>query len=77
MPAIPTPSDRSFSCAVRVNGEGSDTLLKCIQSVTVDEDLDVGSSCTITLEACRNEDGSWPYLEDENLEVWLIRWSRL
>lgn len=70
MPALPTPSDRSFSCAVRVNGEGSDSLLKCIQSVVVDEDLDVGSSCSITLEACRNEDGSWPYLEDENLQVW-------
>jgi len=70
MPALPTPSDRSFSCAVRVNGEGSDSLLKCIQSVVVDEDLDVGSSCSITLAACRNEDGSWPYLEDENLQVW-------
>lgn len=70
MPAIPSPSDRSFSCAVRVNGKGADSLLKCIQSVVVDEDLDVGSSCAITLEACRNEDGSWPYLEDENLQVW-------
>lgn len=70
MPAVPTPSDRSFSCAVRVNGVRSDSLLKCIQSVVVDEDLDVGSSCAVTLEACRNEDGSWPYLEDENLQVW-------
>lgn len=70
MPAIPTASDRSFSCAVRVNGEASDSLLKCIQSVTVEEDLDVGSSCSIELQACRNEDGSWPYLEDANLQVW-------
>lgn len=70
MPSIPSPSDRSFSCAVRVNGETSDTLLKCIQHVAVDEDLDVGSSCAVELEACRNEDGSWPYLDDENLQVW-------
>jgi phage protein D len=67
---MPSPSDRSFSCAVRVNGESASSLLKCIQRVTVDEDLEVGSSCSIALEACRNEDGSWPYLEDENLQVW-------
>ena len=53
-----------------MNGEASDSLLKCIQSVTVDEDLDVGSSCAIELQACRNDDGSWPYVEDENLQVW-------
>jgi len=70
MPAIPTASDRSFSCAVSVNGEATASLLSCIQSVTVDEDLDVGSSCAIELQACRNEDGSWPYVEDENLQVW-------
>jgi phage protein D len=70
MPALPSPSDRLFSCAVSVNGVASDSLLKCIRSVTVDEDLDVGSSCAIELQACRNDDGSWPYLEDENLQVW-------
>lgn len=70
MPAIPTASDRSFSAIVRVNGESAGELLKCVQSVTVDEDLDVGSSCAIQLQACRNDDGSWPYLEDENLQVW-------
>ena len=70
MPAIATPSDRSFSCAVRVNGKASASLLSCIKSVTVDENLEVGSSCGVELSACRNEDGSWPYLEDENLQVW-------
>ena len=70
MPVLPTSSDRAFSCAVRVNGQGSDTLLRCIQSVTVDENLDVGSSCSVTLQACRNDDGTWPYLEDDNLQVW-------
>jgi phage protein D len=70
MPAIPSSADRAFSCAVKVNGEASDTLLQCIQSVVVDEDLDVGSSCSIELESCRQEDGTWPYLEDDNLQVW-------
>lgn len=70
MPAIPTASDRSFSCTVRVNGSVDTSMLQCIQSVTVEEDLDVGSSCAIELQACRNDDGSWPYLEDENLQVW-------
>ncbi|AKC86785.1 phage late control D family protein [Pseudoxanthomonas suwonensis] len=70
MPAIPTPSDRSFSCAVLVNGQAAGSLLHCIRSVTVDEDLDAGSSCAVELEACRNDDGSWPYLADPNLQVW-------
>lgn len=70
MAAIPTSSDRSFSCAVRVNGVSATSMLDCIQSVTAEEDLDVGSSCSIELQACRNDDGSWPYLADDNLQVW-------
>lgn len=70
MPAIPTPSDRSFSCRVRINGQQSESMVQCIQSVTVQEDLDVGSSCSIELQACRNDDGSWPYVEDTNLRTW-------
>ena len=70
MPAIPTSADRLFSSAVRINGEVPESFLSCVQHITVDEDLDVGSSCAIELQACRNEDGSWPYLEDENLKVW-------
>jgi hypothetical protein len=70
VPLLATASDRSFSCAIRVNGSADQSLLKCVQSVTVEEDLDVGSSCSIELQACRNDDGSWPYLEDENLQVW-------
>jgi uncharacterized protein len=70
VPLLPTASDRSFSCAIRVNGSADESLLKCVQTVTVEEDLDVGSSCSIELQACRNDDGSWPYLEDESLQVW-------
>ena len=44
MSAIPTSSDRSFSCAVRVNGESSASMLDCIQSVTAEEDLGHGAA---------------------------------
>ncbi len=67
---MPTASDRSFSCSVLINGESSSSLLECVQQVTVQEDLDVGSSCQIELQACRNDDGSWPYIDDDNLQVW-------
>jgi uncharacterized protein len=70
MPALPTSADRTFSVAVRINGETNDSLYKCVQQITVEEDLEIGSSFTIRLVACRNEDGTWPYLEDENLQVW-------
>lgn len=67
---MPTASDRAFSCALLVNGAPATALLDCVQQVVVQEDLDVGSSCQIELQACRHEDGSWPYLEDEDLQVW-------
>jgi len=70
MPALPASADRLFSAAVRVNGETSDSLYKCIQNITVDEDLEVGSSFSIQLSACRNDDGSYPYIDDENLTEW-------
>jgi hypothetical protein len=70
VPALPAAADRSFSAAVRINGEANDSLYKCIQQITVEEDLELGSSFSIRLSACRNDDGSWPYLEDENLQVW-------
>lgn len=70
MPALPTAADRTFSCTLKVNGEVDPSMLNCIKSLTVDEDLEVGSSCAVELEACRNDDGSWPYLDDPNLQVW-------
>ena len=70
MPALATPADRLFSCAVRVAGAAADSLLQCVQSISVNEDLDQGSSAQIELQACRNDDGSWPYLQDPNLKPW-------
>jgi phage protein D len=70
MGLLPAAADRLFSCAVRVNGAASDSLLRCVLSITVDEDITQGSSARVELSACRNPDGSWPYLEDPNLKPW-------
>ncbi|MFN7309654.1 MAG: hypothetical protein ACK5S1_02530, partial [bacterium] len=70
MPALPASADRLFAAAVRINGEDGSAMYGCIRSITVDEDLDVGTSFSIELSACRNEDGSWPYIGDEQLRVW-------
>jgi len=68
--ALPAAPDRRFSTSVRVNGEGGDSLYRCIQSITVDEDIEAGSSFSIQLSACREDDGSYPYIGDDNLEFW-------
>lgn len=70
MPALPAAADRNFSAAIRINGEANEDLYSCIQRITVEEDLEQGSSFSIELSACRSEDGSWPYLDDENLRAW-------
>ena len=70
MPALPTSPDRQFLAAVRVNGEAGDSLYECVQNITVYEDIEMGSSFSIQLFACRNDDGSYPYIGDENLQFW-------
>lgn len=70
MPALPASADRNFSAAIRINGEANEDLYHCITRITVEEDLEQGSSFSIELSACRNEDGSWPYLDDANLRAW-------
>jgi phage protein D len=70
MAELPAASDRRFSAAVRINGEAGASLYHCIESITVDEDIETGSSFSIRLSACRNDDGSYPYISDENLQFW-------
>jgi phage protein D len=67
---MPTAPDRLFSAVVRVNGSEQNDLYKCIQSITVNEDLDEGSSFEILLSLCKKDDGAWPHLDDENLRPW-------
>ena len=67
---MPTPANRRFSAVVRVNGSENAELYRCIERITVNEDLEVGSSFSVTLTVCRNADGSWPHLDDDNLRPW-------
>ncbi|HEX7048855.1 MAG TPA: hypothetical protein VF188_01485 [Longimicrobiales bacterium] len=65
-----TPPDRLFSAIVRLNGEEDERLHQCIESITVNEDLDRGSSFELRFTLVRNEDGSWDHLDDERLALW-------
>lgn len=65
-----TSADRAFLAVARVNGSEDEELYQCIDSIVVNEDLERGSSFEIRLALCRNEDGSWPHLDDENLRPW-------
>ena len=67
---MPAAADRLFSAIVRVNGSEDEDLYKCVQQVIVNEDLDRGASFQIRIGLCRNEDGSWPHLDDPNLRPW-------
>lgn len=67
---MPTAADRLFSAVVRVRGSEDEELYHCIDSITVREDLNRGSSFQLRLAACRNDDGSWPHLDEENLRPW-------
>jgi len=67
---MPTSPDRLFSAVVRVNGSQDSELYRCIERITVNEDLDVGSSLQVTLTVCRNQDGSYPRLDDDQLRPW-------
>ncbi|HYJ78720.1 MAG TPA: hypothetical protein VEW03_03885 [Longimicrobiaceae bacterium] len=67
---MPTSPDRLFAAVVRVNGSQDTELYQCIERITVNEDLDVGSSLNVALTICRNQDGSFPRIDDESLRPW-------
>jgi len=67
---IATAPDRLFSAGMLVNGSERDDLYKCIESMVVTEDPDRGSSFEVKIALCRNDDGSWPHVDDPKLTVW-------
>jgi phage protein D len=67
---MPAAADRVFSVLVRVNGSEDKDFYKCVQRVVVNEDLDRGASFEIGIGLCRNDDGSWPHIDDPNLRPW-------
>lgn len=68
MPAV--APDRLVAAALRVNGSERSDLYQCIESMVVTEDPDRGSSFEVRIALCRNDDGSWPHLDDPSLTVW-------
>jgi hypothetical protein len=67
---MPSAADRLFSVSVRVNGKENPDFYKCIQSIKVEEDIRQGSSFEIVVSLCRNDDGSWPHLEEAEMQPW-------
>lgn len=67
---MPSTPDRLFSVSVRLNGEETPEFLRCIQSLRVEEDIRQGSSFEVVVNACRNDDGSYPHIGDDGVEPW-------
>jgi phage protein D len=65
----PSP-DRLFKVEVRVNGEENSDLYKCIQTVRVEENIRQGSTFEVVVSLCRNDNGSWPYLDTKKFKLW-------
>lgn len=65
-----TSPDRMFSAIIRVNGSEDTDWYRCINRITVEEDLETGSSFEIEVVLDSDEDGAYPDLDDENLRPW-------
>jgi uncharacterized protein len=63
-------ADKQFSAMIRVNGQERTEFYPCVQQITVTEDLDVGASFQFRLALCRNDDGSWPHLDEDEMKFW-------
>jgi uncharacterized protein len=63
-------ADKQFSAKIRVNGKERPEFYPCVQQITVNEDLDIGASFQFRLALCRNDDGSWPHLDENEMKVW-------
>ncbi|MGH7391908.1 MAG: phage late control D family protein [Candidatus Rokuibacteriota bacterium] len=70
MPATPATADRLFAASIRINGTEDEDFYQCIAQITVVEDLDRGSSFSIRVDLHRNEDGTWPHLDEARFEPW-------
>ena len=65
-----TEANRRFAAVVRLQGTEDVDFYSCIESITVTEDVENGSSFQIRIALLREEEGTWPYLDDERLEPW-------
>jgi uncharacterized protein len=55
---------------VRFNGVEKPELYKCAETFRITEEIGKGSTLHIVVALCRNDDGSWPHLEEAELGAW-------
>jgi hypothetical protein len=67
---MPGSADRLFSAKVKINGQEKPDLYNCAESIRVEEDIERGSSFHLVMSLCRNDDGSWPHLDDTEMTAW-------
>lgn len=67
---MPSTPDRLFSAAIKINGQEKPDLYSCAETIRVTEDTQQGSSFNLEVSLCRNDDGSWPHLDDDEMTAW-------
>lgn len=67
---MPGSADRLFSAKVKINGQEKPDLYNCAETIRVTEDIENGSSFNLVMSLCRNDDGSWPHLDDDEMTAW-------
>lgn len=67
---MPSAADRLFSAKIKINGQEKPDLYSCAETIRVTEDIERGSSFNLEVSLCRNDDGSWPHLDDDEMTAW-------
>ncbi len=67
---MPQTADRLFSASIKINGVENPKFYNCAETIRVTEDIEQGSSFQLVVSLCRNDDGSWPYLADDEMRPW-------
>jgi hypothetical protein len=70
MAALATSPDRLFGLSVRFNGAEKPELYNCAEMFRVTEEIGQGSTVHLVVMLCRNDDGSWPHLDEAEFGAW-------
>jgi len=70
MAALATSADRLFGLSVRFNGVEKPELYNCAEMFRVTEEIGQGSTVHLVVMLCRNDDGSWPHLDEAEFGAW-------
>jgi hypothetical protein len=67
---MPSSADRLFGVSVRFNGVEDPQLNNCAEQFVITEQIGEGSHFNLMVSLCRNDDGSWPHLEEAEKGLW-------